>query len=150
MTKHVIIKTTRTRIRLFVARAIRSFILKHEPPHEKTNILHMRKQRRRSDQLRSNCEADQRLCFRNTLIVQFLYCLNLHLLCLNSSVCVGPVRKPHCWFSHDAAYLYYVIPILVFRKVRHRLYGLEFSQALSACSDVFALKNPSCPFIKTI
>ena len=22
-----------------------------------------------------------------------------------SSVCVGPVRKPHCWFSHDAAHI---------------------------------------------
>ena len=46
-----------------------------------------------------------------TRIVQFLYFLNLnfrassHLLCLYSSVCVGPVRKPHCWFSHDAALL---------------------------------------------
>ena len=40
-----------------------------EPPHEKTNNLHMRKQRRRSasrlpDQLRGKREADQRLCFR--------------------------------------------------------------------------------------
>ena len=23
-------------------------------------------------------------------------------LCLYRSVCVGPVRKPHCWFSHEA------------------------------------------------
>ena len=21
-------------------------------------------------------------------------------------VCVGPVRKPHCWFSHEAAHLF--------------------------------------------
>ena len=45
-----------------------------EPPHGKTNNLPRRKQRRRStiylgenkgaDQLRRNCEADQRLCFR--------------------------------------------------------------------------------------
>ena len=33
---------------------------KINPAHEKTNNLHMRKQRR------SNCEADQRLCFRYT------------------------------------------------------------------------------------
>ena len=35
-------------------------ILYIEPLHEKTNNLHRRKLRRRSD---SNCEADQRLCF---------------------------------------------------------------------------------------
>ena len=40
---------------------------------------------------------------------QFLYFLNpkfpvsSHLLCLYSSFCVGPVQKPHCWFSHHAA-----------------------------------------------
>ena len=51
--------------------------LSNEPRHKKTGFLQMRKQRRRSasqflcenkgaDQLRSNCEADQRLCFRYT------------------------------------------------------------------------------------
>ena len=44
-----------------------------------------------------------------TRIVQFFYFLNpkfpfsSHLLCLYSPDCVGPVRKPHCWFSHEAA-----------------------------------------------
>ena len=44
-----------------------------------------------------------------TRIVQFLYFLNSkfpassHLLCLYSSVCVEPVWKPHCWFSHEVA-----------------------------------------------
>ena len=41
----------------------------NEPSHERTNVLQMRKQRRRSasrfaDQLRGNREADQRLYFR--------------------------------------------------------------------------------------
>ena len=27
------------------------------------------------------------------------------MLCLHRSVCVGPFRKPHCWFSHEAAHL---------------------------------------------
>ena len=46
-----------------------------------------------------------------TRIVQFLFFLNPkfpasgHLLCLYSSVCVGPVQKPHCWFSRDGAHL---------------------------------------------
>ena len=45
-----------------------------------------------------------------TRIVQFLFYLNpkfqasSSFLCLYRSVCVGPVRKPHCWFSHEAAH----------------------------------------------
>ena len=44
-------------------------------------------------------------------IVQCLFYLNQKFqasntfLCLYRSVCVGPVRKPHCWFSHEAAHL---------------------------------------------
>ena len=36
----------------------------YEPPHGETNNLHMRNND--ADQLRSNCEADQRLYFRYT------------------------------------------------------------------------------------
>ena len=42
--------------------------------------------------------------------VQFVYFLNpkfpasRQLLCLNSLVCVEPVRKPHSWFSHETAH----------------------------------------------
>ena len=42
-------------------------------------------------------------------IVQFLFYLNpkfqasSSFLCLYRPVCVGPVRKPHCWFSHEVA-----------------------------------------------
>ena len=35
----------------------------YEPPHGKSNNLHLRKQGRRSALQSSNCEADQRLCF---------------------------------------------------------------------------------------
>ena len=62
-----------------------------------------------ADQLRGNREADQRLVFA-TRIVQFLFYLNLKFqasssfLCLYKPVCVGPVRKPHCWFSHQVAH----------------------------------------------
>ena len=44
-------------------------------------------------------------------IVQSLYYLNpkfqacSHILWLYSQVCVGPGRKPDCWFSHDAAHI---------------------------------------------
>ena len=52
-----------------------------------------------ADQLRGNREADQRLCFRYSDST-------IPLLCLYRPVCVGPVRKPHCWFSHEAAHVY--------------------------------------------
>ena len=46
-----------------------------------------------------------------TRIVQFLFYLNpkfqasSSFLCLNRPVCVRPVRKPHCWFSHEKAHM---------------------------------------------
>ena len=53
-----------------------------------------------ADQLRGKFrEADQRLCFRYSDST-------IPLLQASSSflpVCVGPVRKPHYWFSHEAA-----------------------------------------------
>ena len=72
-----------------------------------------------ADQLRGNREADlvtakliSAFVFA-TRIVQFLFYLNpkfqasSSFLCLYRSVCVGPVRKPHCWFSHEAAHIAY-------------------------------------------
>ena len=63
-----------------------------------------------ADQLRGNREADQRLCFRYTdstlpLLLNPKFPVSSHLLCLYSPVCVEPVRKPHCWFSHEAAHM---------------------------------------------
>ena len=70
-----------------------------------------------ADQLRGNREADHfavtaklisAFVFANR-IVQFLFYLNLKFqasssfLGLYRPVCVGPVRKPHCWFSHAEA-----------------------------------------------
>ena len=49
------------------------------------------------------------LHIEKNLTIQSLYFLNTKFhasssfLCLYRSVCVGPVRKPHCWFSHEAA-----------------------------------------------
>ena len=63
-----------------------------------------------ADLLCSNCEADHTFVFA-TRIVQFLHFLNpkfpvsSHFQCLYTSVCVGPIRKPHCWLSHDAAHI---------------------------------------------
>ena len=58
-----------------------------------------------------------------TRIVQFLFYLNpkfqasSSFLCLYRPVYVGPVRKPHCWFSHEAAHFFF--PIVCSRKSMH-------------------------------
>ena len=73
------------------------FSSRNEPPHGKTNNLHRR-----------NSFAVISAFVFATRIVQFLLYLTPKfqasslLLCLYRSVCVGPVRKPHCWFSHEA------------------------------------------------
>ena len=62
------------------------------------------------DQVRGNRQADQCLCFcyidstipllSNSEISSLLpYCVAVY-----SLVCVGPGRKPECWFSHVAAH----------------------------------------------
>ena len=62
-----------------------------------------------ADQLRGNREAGQRLCFRHSdsiihLLLKSEISSSSSFLCLYRPVCVGPVRKPHCWFSHEAAH----------------------------------------------
>ena len=63
-----------------------------------------------ADQVRGNREADQRLCFRysDSTIPLLLKSeiSSFSFLCLCRPVCVGPVRKPHCWFSHEAAHFF--------------------------------------------
>ena len=54
-----------------------------------------------------------------TRIAQPLFFLNpkfqasSSFLCLYSLVCVGPVRKPHCWFSHEVAHNLHVCALVV-------------------------------------
>ena len=62
-----------------------------------------------ADQLRRNTAKLISTFVFATWILQFLYFLNpfpafSHLLCMCSSVFVGPVWKPHCWFSHNVAH----------------------------------------------
>ena len=56
-----------------------------------------------ADQLRGNREADQRLCFR--------YTDSTIPLLPKYEICVGPGRKPHCWFSHEAAQILIIYEI---------------------------------------
>ena len=63
-----------------------------------------------ADQLRGNCEADQRLCFRYTdstipLVSKSEIEASSHPLLLYSPVCVGPGRKPLRPFSQNEAQL---------------------------------------------
>ena len=57
-----------------------------------------------------------------TRIVHFLFFLNPKfqasslLLCLYSPVCVGPGRKPHCWFSHEVTQLFWYLHCEVISK----------------------------------
>ena len=53
-----------------------------------------------------NKGADQRLCFRYTDSTNPKFPVSSHLLYLYSPVCVGPVQKPHCWFSLEVAHIY--------------------------------------------
>ena len=59
-----------------------------------------------------------------TRIVHFLFFLNPKfqapslLLCLYSLICVRPVRKPHCWFSHEAAQMPGDKPILLHKALK--------------------------------
>ena len=64
-----------------------------------------------ADQLRGTAKLISAFVFA-TRIVQFLFHLNPKfqvsslLLCLYRPVCIGPVRKPHCWFSHEVAHMF--------------------------------------------
>ena len=61
-----------------------------------------------ADQLRRNCETDQRLCYGYTdstipLLSNPKFLASNHLLSLYSLVCDRPGRNPNCWFSHAQA-----------------------------------------------
>ena len=60
-----------------------------------------------SDQLHGNCEANQHLCFRYSESTIPLLLTETEIFMLLAVFCgyVGPLQKPHCWFSHEAAQL---------------------------------------------
>ena len=70
---------------------------------------------RDTDQLFSKYATDQHLCFHYTNMQSLFYFLKKYrkfqasnnFLELSRPVCIGPVRKPHCLFSHDAANIYF-------------------------------------------
>ena len=85
-----------------------------------------------ADQLRGNREADQRLCFRYTdsTIPPSSF------LCFYSPVCVRPVRKPHCWFSHEVALFNMIvnkfgIKLINERETLWKVYGAKRTERVA-------------------
>ena len=106
-----------------------------EPPHEKTNNLHMRKQTQISFAITAKLISAFVFTSRR---VHFLFFLNPKfpasslLLWLYSLICVGPVRKPHCWFSHETAHL--ELPQLVEDCCLINIWALAWENQLSGFS----------------
>ena len=94
-----------------------------------------------------------------TRIVQFLFFLNpkfqvsSFFLCLYRSVCVRPVRKPHCWFSHEVAHIPvydpYIVSGLHTPSVGFSIFPLEFYESsrnfLYTQSTVYCVSE-ECPY----
>ena len=83
-----------------------------EPSHETTNNLHMPKTKTQIS-FAVTAKLFSAFVFA-TWIVQFFFFLNPKfqasscLLWLHSPVCVGTVKKPHCWFCHETAHLFII------------------------------------------
>ena len=62
-----------------------------------------------TDQLCGNREADLRLCFHYTdstisLLPKYKFS-SFEPISVLVKLCVRPVPKPHCWFSHEVAHM---------------------------------------------
>ena len=101
-----------------------------------------------ADQLRGNREADQRLCFRYTDIVQSLFFLyskfqpSSHLQWLYSLVCVRPGRKPQrpvfsqrgsYFFMTWHAWFYYCMQLLYQYHYHFSGFKIKLEWLLSVC-----------------
>ena len=92
---------------VWVSHDYRVTVVRYEPFHEKTNNLLMRKTK-----LQISFEVTAKLVSAFVLasrIVQFQnpkFPASNHLLWLYRLVFIWPVRKPHCWFSDEAAHIF--------------------------------------------
>ena len=94
-----------------------------------------------------------------TRIVQFLFYLNLKFqasscfLCLYRPVCAGPVRRPHCWFSHEAAqiqcFVHTCIPVwgLSIDREATLLISEAFAPSFAAFAAPKALYSTVTPYV---
>ena len=82
----------------------------NEPPHGKTNNLHMRICAYAKTKAQISFAVTAKLIsifVFDTHIVQSLYFLNMKFHASSCSpVCLGPGRKPQRWFSHEAAHIF--------------------------------------------
>ena len=96
----------------------------------------------------------------STLIVQFLFYLNpkfqasSSFLCLYSSVCVRPVRKPHCWFPHEVAQLLTALisesrdlatATRLCHRAKYMVYSPQYQEAMYPCGHVKNVKGDVKP-----
>ena len=101
-----------------------------QPPHGKTNNLH------------------KRLFFTTQKVQSFVLNLKFQassfLLGLYSLVCVGPVRKSHCWFSHEAAHLLLLQShvVVLMKSARHCL--LVEASKISSCPEENLILSDKC------
>ena len=83
----------------------------NEPRHKETNIYIC--ENKDADQLRSNCAADQRLCFCYT-VIQSLYIRNLKPLAIfcgcTSWFVSDQVKNPEDRFCHNEAHIIVIDP----------------------------------------
>ena len=76
-------------------------------------------------------------------------------LCSYRPVCVGPVRKPHCWFSHEVAHLFTAfvihVPLLKVWQENTQIRPLCSETGFSLCDcqyrPVKLLENPVSVFV---
>ena len=61
----------------------------------------------------SACFARVRTIHHEVRYLNLKFQASSSFLCLYRPVCVGPVRKPHCWFSHEAAHMYKLYQICI-------------------------------------
>ena len=122
----------------------------NELPHEKTNNLHMQKQTQISFAVTVKLISAYVFATR---IVQFVYFMKSKfpvsndLLCMYSSVCDEPVRKPHCWFSHEAAHAdldLFCLPFITYLKSSssYPFYSLLSSTEGWTCLTSLLLRRP--------
>ena len=77
-----------------------------------------------------------------TRIVQFLFYLkpkfqaSSSFLCLYRPVCVGPFRKPHCWFSHETAHFIITIST-IFALLRYVIKGHHIKTLSTNFKSIF-------------
>ena len=76
----------------------------------KKTVICICKNKSTDNRLKVSISITAQLISFETQIVQFLFYLNPSFIV--QAVFVGPVQKPHCWFSHEAAHFLFPLQVL--------------------------------------